>query len=83
MVLPSQDVEVWQKRLCDKAKRYKAVGGGSSRTESSYNGIRATSGDNEIVVIHDGVRPFVTTESDKIGCGCCTSVWSSHLGHEV
>ena len=62
VVLPSQDVELWQKRLCDKAKRYKTVGGGSSRTESSYNGIRATSGDNEIVVIHDGVRPFVTTE---------------------
>ena len=54
VVLPSPDVELWQKRLCDKAKRYKTVGGGSS--------IKATSGDNEIVVIHDGVRPFVTTE---------------------
>ncbi len=38
----------------------KVVGGGERRTDSVYNALKAAHGD--IVLIHDGARPFVTRE---------------------
>lgn len=43
-------------------KPIKLIHGGSERFESSYNGIVATSESSDIVLIHDGVRPFVKLE---------------------
>ena len=39
------------------------VAGGKTRQMSVYNGIRALSADVDFVVVHDGVRPFVTDET--------------------
>jgi 2-C-methyl-D-erythritol 4-phosphate cytidylyltransferase len=39
------------------------VAGGETRQMSVYNGIRALSADVDFVVVHDGVRPFVTDET--------------------
>jgi 2-C-methyl-D-erythritol 4-phosphate cytidylyltransferase len=36
--------------------------GGKERKDSVINGLKALASDTEIVVIHDGVRPFVTRE---------------------
>lgn len=36
--------------------------GGRERQDSVYNGLKQVSEDTEIVLIHDGVRPFVTEE---------------------
>lgn len=38
------------------------VAGGKERQDSVRNGLKAVSADTEIVLIHDGVRPFVTEE---------------------
>lgn len=38
------------------------VGGGSSRQESVYLGLQALAGRCEYVLIHDGARPFVSTD---------------------
>ena len=38
------------------------VVGGKERQDSVYNGLRAVSADTDIILIHDGVRPFVTEE---------------------
>ncbi len=38
----------------------KVVGGGKTRSASVYNGLKQVSGESEIVMIHDGVRPFVS-----------------------
>jgi len=38
------------------------VAGGKERQDSVWNGLQAISEDTEIVLIHDGVRPFVTEE---------------------
>ena len=38
------------------------VVGGKERQDSVWNGLLAVSEDTEIVLIHDGVRPFVTEE---------------------
>ena len=38
------------------------VAGGKERQDSVWNGLQAVSADTEIVLIHDGVRPFVTED---------------------
>ena len=43
-------------------KVQKLVNGGETRQMSVYNGIRALSADVDFVIVHDGVRPFVTDE---------------------
>jgi 2-C-methyl-D-erythritol 4-phosphate cytidylyltransferase len=44
----------------------KMVAGGAQRQESVYNGLRSLAHDDGIVLIHDGVRPFV--RPDEIRC---------------
>ena len=39
------------------------VAGGATRQESVQNGIHALSPDVDFVIVHDGVRPFVTDET--------------------
>jgi 2-C-methyl-D-erythritol 4-phosphate cytidylyltransferase len=43
-------------------KVQKLVEGGETRQMSVYNGIRSLSADVDFVIVHDGVRPFVTDE---------------------
>lgn len=38
------------------------IAGGKERQDSVWNGLQAVSEDTDIVLIHDGVRPFVTEE---------------------
>ena len=38
------------------------VEGGETRQMSVYNGVRALSADVDFVIVHDGVRPFVTDD---------------------
>ncbi|MBQ2924053.1 MAG: 2-C-methyl-D-erythritol 4-phosphate cytidylyltransferase [Anaerotignum sp.] len=38
------------------------VAGGKERQDSVWNGLQAVSDDTDIILIHDGVRPFVTEE---------------------
>lgn len=44
-------------------KVQKLVAGGETRQRSVYNGLRALSADVDFVIVHDGVRPFVTDET--------------------
>ena len=46
------------------------VGGGETRQMSVYNGVRALSADVDFVIVHDGVRPFVT---DEVIFACLTA----------
>ena len=48
--------ELEQRGLSDFAR---LVAGGAHRQESVYNGFRALDSRTDIVVVHDGVRPFV------------------------
>ena len=61
--------------LCGTFKRTKAVLGGDDRSHSVYNALRAT--DADIVLIHDGARPFVTR---KVIENCIESVKTSGSG---
>jgi len=50
--------EIVAKYKLEKVK--KVVGGGRTRSISVHNGLKQVSEENKIVVIHDGVRPFVS-----------------------
>ena len=39
------------------------VAGGATRQQSVHNGVRALPADTDFVIVHDGVRPFVTDET--------------------
>ena len=59
IVVSSEDGIGKCKKLLD-VKGIKYVLGGSERYESVYNGLKSVSENSDIVIIHDGVRPFVT-----------------------
>ncbi len=55
--------------LCSVFEKAKVVLGGETRSQSVYNALKAC--DSDIVLIHDGARPFVTHEIIE---GCVQSV---------
>ncbi|OGC09349.1 2-C-methyl-D-erythritol 4-phosphate cytidylyltransferase [candidate division WOR-1 bacterium RIFCSPLOWO2_12_FULL_45_9] len=60
LVVNAEDIEKAGRLKFSKIK--KIVAGGRERRASVFNGLKALSEEAEIVVIHDGARPFVTTE---------------------
>ncbi|MCX5748998.1 MAG: 2-C-methyl-D-erythritol 4-phosphate cytidylyltransferase [Candidatus Saganbacteria bacterium] len=58
--------EIEKARKLKEREGYKKIRhiiqGGASRQASVYNGLQVVSDDTDIVVIHDGARPFVTKE---------------------
>ncbi len=68
LVVPSDDFQFCIDRVInplDMSIEVKLVKGGAERQESVYNGLLAVDEINSTVVIHDGVRPFIS--SDLIG----------------
>jgi len=63
LVVGQEDMDYCLKEVIEKYKFQKVsqiIPGGKRRQESVKNGINALPKDADIVVIHDGVRPFVT-----------------------
>ncbi|WP_209330496.1 2-C-methyl-D-erythritol 4-phosphate cytidylyltransferase [Lunatimonas salinarum] len=64
LVLPEKDMGFWR----DLSKQYgfriphEVVAGGQSRFQSVRNGLSAVPEGQSLVAIHDGVRPFVSSE---------------------
>lgn len=64
LVLPEDQFDYW-KELCRKysyEKKHQVVFGGKTRFQSVKNGLKAVKS-NDVVAIHDGVRPFVSPEA--------------------
>lgn len=64
LVLPENEIKGW-KKLCKKHnfnQQHTLVTGGETRFQSVKNGLE-TIGDEGIVFIHDGVRPFVSVQT--------------------
>ncbi|MBW2591832.1 MAG: 2-C-methyl-D-erythritol 4-phosphate cytidylyltransferase [Deltaproteobacteria bacterium] len=65
LCIPKQDFDFCRSNILthlDFPEKIKLVQGGARRQESVYRGIAAIDGDackNGIIVIHDGVRPFI------------------------
>jgi 2-C-methyl-D-erythritol 4-phosphate cytidylyltransferase len=65
LVVGGDDVDYCKSEIVDKYRFSKVaaiVAGGNERYHSVYNGIKAIKWDCEYVFIHDGARPFVTSE---------------------
>jgi 2-C-methyl-D-erythritol 4-phosphate cytidylyltransferase len=69
IVCAESEIDYCKKEIVEKYKIdkvLKIVSGGKERQDSVYNGLKAIE-DCEIVLIHDGARPFIT--DDIIGSG--------------
>lgn len=69
IVTASEEDEEEIRTICDGFARCKVVLGGADRSHSVYNALKACVSD--VVLIHDGARPFVSRESIE---GCIESV---------
>jgi 2-C-methyl-D-erythritol 4-phosphate cytidylyltransferase len=58
LVVPQYDLELAHKKWDYKIVK-NIVAGGKERQDSVYNGFKAIDMDTDIVIVHDGVRPFV------------------------
>lgn len=66
IVTAEEEIQYFQTHILDSYrfnKVKKLVAGGLERQQSAYNGILAISSDSEIVLIHDGARPFVSKQT--------------------
>ena len=67
LVIPEAEIPYCRREVVDAHGLDKVraiVAGGSERQHSVLNGLRAlpSPADDDIIIIHDGVRPFVTTD---------------------
>lgn len=63
LVVPERDVKFVREEIIiknDLRKVAKIIAGGDERQDSVRNGLAAVNGNCDIVLVHDGVRPFVT-----------------------
>jgi 2-C-methyl-D-erythritol 4-phosphate cytidylyltransferase len=68
IVTGSDDVDFVKSQIADVyggGKVVAVVAGGSERQYSVQNGIECVSNDTDIIMVHDGVRPFVEDEHIK------------------
>lgn len=62
LVIPQEDIDFCRENILDRLKdvrNIQLIAGGAQRQESVYKGLRQIDPDCRIVIIHDGVRPFV------------------------
>jgi 2-C-methyl-D-erythritol 4-phosphate cytidylyltransferase len=62
LVIPQDDIDFCRENILDRLKLVRnvhLVAGGARRQESVYNGLQQIDPGCRIVLIHDGVRPFV------------------------
>ncbi|MDY6791021.1 MAG: 2-C-methyl-D-erythritol 4-phosphate cytidylyltransferase [Thermodesulfobacteriota bacterium] len=63
IVVPQEDFAYCRKMIVPMFNhKINLVAGGKERQDSVYNGLLAVGENNGIVIIHDGVRPFVNKE---------------------
>lgn len=66
LVVCQDEIKFCKEEVIDKYEFYqkpiKLVVGGKERQESIFNGLSAVSNETEIVVTHDGARPFITVD---------------------
>ncbi|NLM44499.1 MAG: 2-C-methyl-D-erythritol 4-phosphate cytidylyltransferase [Clostridiales bacterium] len=65
LVIAEEDLGICKKKVLKEIeikKPFKIVFGGNERQDSVYNGITNTNKNTDIIVIHDGARPFVTKD---------------------
>ncbi|MDI6735714.1 MAG: 2-C-methyl-D-erythritol 4-phosphate cytidylyltransferase [bacterium] len=65
VVVEREHIAYCQREIVEKyqfTKVFKIVEGGKERQDSVYNGLKEITPDTELVLIHDGARPFVSQQ---------------------
>lgn len=73
VVVSNDEIDYCRSNIIDRynfTKVKKVVNGGKERFNSVYNGLKNCSKETDIVIIHDGVRPFVTQDMIKNSAEC-------------
>ena len=72
VVVKEDEAEFFRKNIIEKYgyKNIKIAFGGEERQDSVFNGLKAVNKDCDIVLVHDGARPFVTDEIIKNSIEC-------------
>jgi 2-C-methyl-D-erythritol 4-phosphate cytidylyltransferase len=66
VVVASDELEYFKTNILHKFDFHKVkevVAGGKERQQSAYIGLKSVSQDSEIILIHDGARPFVSQQT--------------------
>jgi 2-C-methyl-D-erythritol 4-phosphate cytidylyltransferase len=69
LVVPKEDFDFCHRNILSPstlAGKVTLIAGGNERQDSVYNGLKAIEDKDGIVVIHDGVRPFVRAEPLRV-----------------
>jgi len=64
VVVNKKRIKTFKRRIVDRfdIKKVKIVSGGRERSDSVFNALKKVSGNIDYVLIHDGVRPFITNK---------------------
>ncbi len=76
VVLPADQVRPAPSWLIDRDDRIRIVEGGQTRRDSVWAGLKALPPDLDVIVVHDGARPLVSSEV----IARCIDVAASGLG---
>ena len=70
------EADFFRRNIIDKYgyKNIKIAFGGKERQDSVFNGLKAVNERCDIVLIHDGARPFVTDEIIKNSIECAKKI---------
>ncbi len=83
LVVPKNDIDACQRKIISELnlkKKVHLISGGVHRQDSVYNGLLSVDKTSGIVVIHDGVRPFVRPEDLTACIRCVKKVDACILG---
>jgi 2-C-methyl-D-erythritol 4-phosphate cytidylyltransferase len=83
LVVPKNDIDECQNKIISALnlkKKVHLISGGVHRQDSVYNGLLSVDKQSDIVVIHDGVRPFVRPEDLTACIRCAKKVDACILG---
>ncbi|UPA30493.1 2-C-methyl-D-erythritol 4-phosphate cytidylyltransferase [Terrisporobacter glycolicus] len=85
IVVREDEEEFFQGNIINKYgyKNIKVALGGKERQDSVYNGLKKVDEKCEIVLIHDGARPFVTNEIIEKSINCAKEYNSAIVGVPV
>ena len=85
LVVPEDDFDFCRKEILParSEKTVRLVPGGEKRQDSVYNGLLAADENTGIVVIHDGVRPFIDIEMLELCISGAKEVGACILGIPV
>lgn len=64
VVVNRKRIKTFKRRIVDRfdIKKVRIVSGGRERSDSVFNALKVVSGNIDYVLIHDGVRPFITNK---------------------